>query len=348
LQKNTFYKLIIIVLMISLLAAGCGKNQAEELPEYKGSDFLMDTLVQMKVYAYNGDKIIDESLARIRELENLMSVTLEESEIYQINQHAGKGVQVSQDTLRVLNKALEYAELTKGSFDPSIGPLVELWGIGSGEERVPTNEEILKAKNLVDYRKVMISPDQKVRLAQPKMRLDLGAIAKGYAADEVSKIFAEHNINSAFVNLGGNVLVFGNKPDGSDWKVGIQDPRENRGNVMAAVSVSDKTIVTSGNYERYFEKDGVIYHHIIDPATGRPARTGLLSVSIISDSSFDADALSTSVFIMGLEAGKKLVNKLDGVEALFITDDLEVDITSGLKDKFELMSEDFVLIKDEN
>ena len=218
-------------------------------------------------------------------------------------------------------------------------------GIGTAGARVPTEEEIEKALSLVDYRKLVLNPeDNSAKLLQEGMKLDLGAIAKGYAADEVGKLLKEEDIESAYINLGGNVLLVGGKPDGSPWKIGVQDPRLNRGNVMASIELIDKTIVTSGNYERYFEEDGVIYHHILDPDSGYPANSNVISVSIICDSSLDADALSTSIFILGLEKGLELINQLEGFEAIFITDNLGVVLTEGLKGKVTLLNNDLYFL----
>ncbi|RCW40337.1 MULTISPECIES: FAD:protein FMN transferase [unclassified Halanaerobium] len=345
-KNKKIYKIFImsIFALILLFAAGCS-NAAKEQTTETGSKFLMDTLVQMKVTGKNAEKVLNLSFDRIEELENLMSKTLKKSEIYKIN-HSSEPVEISDDTIKVLNKSIHYAELTSGRFDPSIGPLVELWGIGTEDARVPTEEEIAEAKKLVNYKNIEID-NNKVFLKQKDMQLDLGAIAKGYAADEVKRIAEENNIKSAFVNLGGNVLVIGHKADGSKWRIGIQDPRKNRGNIMAVIKAVDKTIVTSGNYERYFEKNGNIYHHIIDPATGYPADSGLLSVSIISESSFDADALSTSVFILGLEKGMEFIKDQKNVEVLFITEDLKVYLSPGLKGKVEITGEEFELIEGE-
>ncbi|MFP4660830.1 MAG: FAD:protein FMN transferase [Halanaerobiales bacterium] len=347
-KKNyEFLKIIIILLVSSLLAlSACGKKDVDlsEIPQESGTTFVMNTLVQMKVYGDNADDVIDRSFNKLNEIEKNMSKTIEESDIYSINQNAGDFVSIEQDTFEVIEKALYYARLTEGRFDPSIGSLVELWGIGTNKARVPVEGEIAEAQSLVNYNWVELNPDQKsVRLKKEGMRLDLGAIAKGYAADEVRNILREEGIDSAYINMGGNVLVVGGKPDNNPWRIGIQDPRHNRGNTMAIVEVKDKTVVTSGNYERYFEKNGVIYHHIVDPTTGYPARSGLLSVSIVSDDSFDADALSTSLFILGPEKGLELVNKLEGVEALFIKKDHGIIITDGIKDKVEITDDDFYI-----
>ncbi|MGM0603524.1 MAG: FAD:protein FMN transferase [Bacillota bacterium] len=345
-KKSNIYKIFIISIfaLMLLFTAGCS-DAAKEKTSETGSKFLMDTLVQMKVTGENAEKVLDQSFDRIEELENLMSKTLKKSEIYKIND-SKEPVKVSDDTIKVLEKAVHYAELTSGRFDPSIGPLVDLWGIGTKEARVPSRKEISETTKLVNYKNIEID-DNKVFLKQKGMQLDLGAIAKGYAADEVKRIAEENKIKSAFVNLGGNVLVIGHKEDGSKWRIGIQDPRQNRGNIMAVINAADKTIVTSGNYERYFEEDGKIYHHILDPETGYPADSGLLSVSIISENSFDADALSTSVFILGLERGMEFIKEQEDVEALFITNNLEVYLSPGLRGKIEITDEEFELIEGE-
>ncbi|WP_226984148.1 FAD:protein FMN transferase [Halothermothrix orenii] len=329
---------------------GCqGQKEKNDLPAASKSSFLMDTIVSMKVYGEKPDKVIEEAFQRMREIENEMSVTLKSSYIYKINSNPGEPVKVDSDTFRVIRKAITYAEITDGNFDPSIRPLVSLWGIGTENARVPARSEIEEAKRLVNYKLIKLDEEEKtVVLQKPGMGIDLGAIAKGYAADEVRRIFKKHRVEHAFVNLGGNVLVVGGKPDGSPWVVGIQDPRRERGSVMASFKVKDKAIVTSGNYERYFEKDGVVYHHIIDPKTGSPARTNLLSATIICDDSFDADALSTSVFVMGVDRGLELVESLNGVEVMFINKDLEIILSEGLKNKIKVLNQDFKLVGNDN
>ncbi len=345
---NTKKALILFLIILSFIfITACEKRRIDldEFPQKTGTTFLMDTLIQMKVYGENAEEVIDESFACLREIEREMSATMEDSEIFRVNSNTGKFVDIGENTYKVLKKALEYAELTEGKFDPSIGPLVQLWGIGTKNARVPSREEINNVKNLVDYRLVELEDKETaVKLPKEGMLLDLGAIAKGYAADEVRNIIVSKGIKSAYVNLGGNVLVVGGKPDGNPWKVGIQDPRFERGSVMASIEVKDKTIVTSGNYERYFEKDGIIYHHLLDPQTGYPASSGIISASIITRDSFDADALSTSIFILGPEKGMNLIKSLEGVEVMIITDNLEVMLSEGLKEKVVILDSDFKLI----
>lgn len=349
-RKNNypvFVILLFIILMIAFFRSGSPQYNLKKMTEKTRTNFLMNTLVQIRVYGEDPDRVIDRSFERIQNIEEMMSRTLAGSDIYRINENSSSSefIPVNPDTFKVLERALFFAELTGGKFDPTIGPLVELWGIGTADARVPTEEEVKEALSLVDYRKLMLNPgDNGVKLLLEGMKLDLGGIAKGFAADEVKKILKEEGIESAYINLGGNVMLVGGKPDGSPWKIGIQDPRFNRGNVMASIELEDKTIVTSGNYERYFEEDGVIYHHILDPETGYPASSGVISVSIICDSSLDADALSTSVFILGMEKGLELINQLEGYEAIIITDDLGIVLTEGLKGKVTLLNKDFYFL----
>lgn len=334
--------LLILVMMITFTA--CQNKRENGTHPKDATTFLMGTVVQMRVYGSNAQEVIDNSFTRLREIENEMSTTIVSSEISRINTHPGEDIKVNADTYRVLKKAVEYANLTNGKFNPAIGPLVKLWSIGTENARVPAEDEIKEALKLVNYQWIDLDDEQMtVMLEKQGMSLDLGAIAKGYAADEVRRIVKNSRVESAYVNLGGNVLVIGEKPDGTPWKVGIQDPRHNRGNVMASIDVRDKTLVTSGNYERYFEKDGVIYHHILDPDTGYPADSGLLSCTIITTDSFDADALSTSIFILGPAKGLELLEEIDGVEAMLITKDLGIILSSGIEGQVDILNDDFQL-----
>lgn len=345
--KHKYIYILVILLGAVFLLVGCS-NQNKKLPEAKDSAFLMDTLVQMKAYGENAEAAVAESMDRIKFLEDLMSPTIESSEVYQLNNNPEQKVKLSPETEIVLEKALYYAKLTGGKFDPTVGALVDLWGIGTENARVPDQIEIETALDNIGYQYLTIDDNHQAEIKKAGVKIDLGGIAKGFAADQVKKIVEKHNVKSAFVNLGGNVLVIGSKADGSKWRIGIQDPRKDRGNVMAIIETTDQTIVTSGNYERYFIKDGKLYHHILDPATGYPAESHLLSASIVSNSSFDADALSTAVYIMGVKAGLKFIENLPGVEAMFITDELNVYLSSGLKNKVEITSQDFNLIEGGN
>ena len=356
--KKRNFVIFVMILMLVFTISACqsnkksGNEQAnnqlnnnEELTKEKSSEFLMDTIVDMQVYGKNAEKVINRSFERMREIEDEMSKNIKESEVSKINQNAAnEWVQVSESTFKVIKKAVEYGKSTNGRFDPTIGPLVELWGIGTSEARVPAENEITKTKKLVDYKDLKLDEkNNSIKFEKENMQLDLGGIAKGYAADEVRNIVKDAGIKSAYVNLGGNVLVIGGKEDGTPWKIGIQDPREARGSVMASLEIRDKTVVTSGNYERYFREDGVLYHHILNPETGRPTRNNLLSVSIISKNSFEADVLSTSAFILGRKEAYEFINNREDIEAIFVTKDNNVYLTPGLKGKVEILDSDFKL-----
>ncbi|NLM97707.1 MAG: FAD:protein FMN transferase [Halanaerobiaceae bacterium] len=343
--RTIFSILVILMLCITFFRIRLQENNLAGCPQAEGSFFLMNTIVQIRIYGDKAEELLDRCFELLQDIENRMSKTIEGSDIYRINNSQGEFVSVSNDTIQVIRKALEYAEITEGRFDPSVGVLVDLWGIGTEQARVPSSEEIKVARGRVNYRWIEIDEEgSKVRLLKEGMKLDLGAIVKGYAADEIRKLLKAEGIRSAYINLGGNVLVMGGKPDNTPWKIGIQDPRRDMPGAIASFEVKDKTIVTSGNYERYFEKDGILYHHIIDPATGYPADSGIISASIITDDSIDADALSTSLFLLGIDKGLQLIDKLDGVEAVVVKDDLGIIMTEGLQDKLILLNDDFYIV----
>jgi thiamine biosynthesis lipoprotein len=343
--KNKKLLFIAIIAVVLLTLTGCSNDK--ELPQAEDNAFLMDTLVQMRAHGENAEAAVEASMERIREIENLMSKTIENSDIYQLNNNPETEIEIDQESMKVLEKAVNFAEITDGDFDPTIGALVELWGIGTENAAVPEETEINEALANTGYEHLILK-ENSAEITKTGVKIDLGGIAKGYAAEEVKKVVQEYQIEHAFVNLGGNVLVIGNKVDGSPWKIGIQDPREGRGDVMAIVDAVDKTIVTSGNYERYFEEDGKLYHHILDPKTGYPADNNLLSVSIISENSFDADALSTAVYVMGLKKGMQFIEEMEDIDVMFITEELDVYLSSDLKDIVEFNDDDFNLIEGEN
>ncbi|AGB41900.1 membrane-associated lipoprotein involved in thiamine biosynthesis [Halobacteroides halobius DSM 5150] len=335
----------ILVIMIMTMVGFIGCTEREQgMKSSLKTDYMMGTIVKMKVYASQPEKIIKKSFKIMDNLEQKMSLNIKGSEVKEINKLAGqKAVKISDATYQVIKKGLEYAKLSQGAFDPTIGPLVELWGIGTKEAQIPTQKEIANKLKLVDYSKLKLVPQKKkVLLTKDNMKLNLGANAKGYAADKVVQFWKAKGVKSGFISLGGNVSVLGTKPDGSLWKVGIQDPKEPRGNVMAIVEVKGKTVVTSGNYERYFMKDGVRYHHILNPKTGRPTRKRIISATIVTDnlSSLDADTLSTTVYVLGVKKGLELINKLPGVGALVITRNNKVYMTANLKDEVKIIKKD--------
>lgn len=329
--------LLMFIGMVSGLAflAGCSNNS--EIPVEK-QGFYMGTVVTAQAYGPQAPKAVEEGLKRIKDLEDKMTVNTPGGEIARLNASAGNSayIPLSSDSLSVLKTALKYGQLSRGAFDLTVGPLVQVWGFAQNPQ-VPAPTEIEGIKELVNYRDVEIKEEEKAaRLKKPGQMVDLGGIAKGYAGDEVLKIFRAYGLESAFINLGGNVVVLGGKPDGSPWKVGIRNPGTQDGSSLGVLEVRDKAVVTSGDYERYFEEGGRRYHHILDPQTGYPSQSGLISVTIVSGTSMEADALSTAAFVLGLAEGLKLVQSLEGVEAIFITGDREIYLTPGLKDNFTL------------
>lgn len=317
--------------------AGCSGSSKPYSPE----SYYMGTVITQKVYGKNAKAAGDKVIERMKEIEDDMTINKPGGEINAINEAAGdKPVKISSSVMYLLNKAKQYGQLSQGAFDVTIGPLVKEWGIFTDNPKIPTQERINELLPLIDYKTIQLdSANNTAMLPKKGQIIDLGGIAKGYAGDETIKIYKENGITSGFINLGGNVVVLGGKPDGTPWTIGVQNPRDVNGKIIGKVAVKDKALVSSGDYERYFEKDGVRYHHILDPKTGYPSKSGLIGVTIVADSSTDADAISTSVFVLGLDKGMKLVESLDGIEAIFITEDKKIYTTSGLKDKFTFEDE---------
>lgn len=307
--------------------------------------YVLGTTVQFNTQGENGREAVSEALDRLTEIDEMMSVFREDSEIAKINQGAGEFPQkVSHDTFFVIKKAVEYCALSKGAFDPTIRPLARLWAIGTDQICVPEYAAIKQNLALVNFRDIQLNEGQgTVGLKNKGQALDLGGIAKGFAADEVKNIFLKYGIRNAVIDLGGNIYVLGNKAEGIPWRVGIQDPFSQRGKIVGYVELADKSVVTSGNYERYFIDRGQRYHHILDPRTGYPSHSGVVSVTMVTDYSVDGDALSTCAYVLGLERGMRLVESLPGVDALFVTADKKIYTTSGLQELFTLANPDFLL-----
>ncbi|WP_320127598.1 FAD:protein FMN transferase [uncultured Sphaerochaeta sp.] len=336
-MKNTkthYIKPVLFLIGLSFLLLGSSCTQKSVDPQSK-SFLLLDTVCKITIYDNPSDEAFKAGFDKIRDIEAKMSLHKATSELEAVNAKAGIGMQqVSADTYAVVEEALKIAKLSGGAFDPTIGPLVQAWDIGGDNPRKPSQAEIDSLLPLIGYERVKMDPvTHSIGLEAPHMVLDLGGIAKGYVADEVAKVLALYKVKSAIINLGGNVLTVGKKPDGSPWKIGIQDPDLERGGYVMILSLVDQSLVTSGPYERFFKDvDGKIYHHILDTKTGYPVDSDFTSVSIITEKSFLADALSTSVFALGYEKGMALVNSLPGVEAVFFTKEKQILFSQGLKE----------------
>ncbi len=320
---------LIAAIIMVLLFPSCTKKTVEPQAQ---SFLMLGTVCRITIYDKISDRAFKAAFERIKEIEEHMSIHLDESEISRVNRSAGsEAVPVSADTFLVVQKALEIARLSGGAFDPTVGPLVQAWDIGGENPRRPSDEEIAHLLTLVGYDRVVLDEEQQtIFLQDPGMVLDLGAIAKGYAADEAARVLIEQGVGSAIVNLGGNVLTVGRKTDGSLWRIGIQDPEQERGGYALIVELDDTSLVTSGPYERFFTLEGETYHHILDTTTGRPVVNELISASIITRSSFLADALSTTLYALGVEKGMALIESMEGVEAILLTDDGRVITSSGV------------------
>ena len=313
-----------------LFLTGCS---AESSPEpVQGTFFAMDTMMDFTIYGESG--LINQSESLIASLESLVSVTDTGSELYAINQ-TGSGTLTGKAS-SLMEQALEICRRTDGALDLSIYPIVRAWGFTTGSYQVPDEAEIQALLPLVDYRKIQYdAATGTVTVTLPEgMEIDLGSVAKGYAGQLAAQMLREHGVQSALLNLGGNVQTVGTKPDGSPWQIGIKDPQGE--DAMMVLSVEDQAVVTSGGYERYFEQDGQTYWHIMDPSTGHPADSGLISVTIVGDEGVVCDGLSTALFVMGLEKAADLWAQSGDFEAVFVTASGEVYITEGLRDRFAL------------
>lgn len=348
---------IIAVLFLALIAsllAACNKGEEKKegtltLDPKTDSFFIFDTIINIKVYDTRANEDIFNGIRQIlKRIDSEVNRAVETSEIAEVNRRAGDGtfVRVSEETFRIVERAIQYARDSEGVFDPTVGPLVDLWGIGTDHAAVPSEEEIRSRLALVDYKKVELNEaDFSIRLLEPGMSLDLGGIAKGYAADAIADYLRSEGFTSAIIDLGGNILAMGEKPGNQPWTIGLQNPDDARGTHFATIKLKNMTVVSSGVYERYFIQDGVRYHHIMDTSTGYPVRNELLCATVITEHSFDADGRSNTAFSLGLEKGLAFLEALENVEGVFVTSDLKVYTTSGLKGKLTITDSRFTLME---
>jgi len=355
----------ISIILGSFILSGCSNEQAnmknkenkarvysiedkKENKEFSNERDIMALGTFINIKAFNGEKdnitkALDESISRIKEIENMVSVNIYGSDIDKINRNSGeKELVVSEETLELTERALYYSELSKGAFDLTIYPLVKLWGVGTENAKVPSKEEIEEKLKLIDYNNVHIDRDKMSILVEKENGgIDLGAIAKGYIGDEVKEIFLNYGITSGYLNLGGNVVVIGGKLDGSPWKIGVRNPYGENGEYFGILRVTDKTVVTSGNYERFLIENGKRYHHILDTESGYPVENSVVSTTIIAQKSEDGDGLSTATFVLGKDKGIELLESLEGVEGIVVMENREVYLTSGIKEKFKIIDNSF-------
>lgn len=299
-----------LILIILLVFSGCAPAETKNVSK---TGFFFDTVISITLYGTEDSSLIDGAFELCRNYETILSRTNEASELYKLNTSGNAGLiidnfttvgtEISATLSDIISKGFYYSELSGGAFDITLEPVTKLWNFSGDNPIIPDTSEIVAALETDGF--------------------DLGGIAKGYIADRIKDYLLEQGVTSAYINLGGNTLCIGTKPDGNEFRVGIQYPFKESGELIEVLNINNLSVVTAGSYNRCFTKNGVLYHHILDPKTGYPVNNNLSSVTIISEESVAGDALSTACFVLGLEEGMKLVESLDNVHAMFITDDYE-------------------------
>ena len=361
-SHSRFFYLILCTVLVCpmLLFTGC-ENITDADTSITGnepisiSSIKLNTAVQITIYDSQDKALLDDCLALCDKYELVFSRTNEKSELYKLNHRKDTSDKdpnadgqttpypvsgtadtwhISEDLASLLSQGLSITRESDGAFDIAIAPLTSLWDFTAEDPKVPDDAAIQKALPLCSSDGVTID-DQDITLPSDDIQFDVGAIAKGYIADRMKDLLVKKGVNSAIINLGGNVLCIGSKPDGTPFKVGIQKPFADRNETEAVMDITGKSVVSSGIYERCFKQNGKLYHHILNPKTGFPYDNSLISVTIISDQSVDGDALSTTCFALGLEDGLKFAEK-KGVQAVFITEDYELHYTDGFQDEINV------------
>ena len=332
-MKMKRYIMCLALILSALTLAAC-----QETPAFR-QIIAMDTAMSFTVYGKSGDEVVQAEIEEVQRLEKLLSKTDEESAVSRLNHAGGEMAEVGSEVCELLEAAQTYSAATGGALDITIAPVVSAWGFTQAQYRVPSQEELEQLMAHVGMENLTVSGGS-ARLA-PSSEIDLGAIAKGYASDRLAEIFREYDVERGWVSLGGNVLAWGSRPDGQPWQIGIQDPKHPDQEILVGtVGLESGYAVTSGSYQRFFEEDGKRYHHIIDPATGYPADSGLTSITVVADTQQDrngtmCDALSTALFVMGEEKALEFWRSgLYPIELVLVTTDDRVVITQGLADQF--------------
>ncbi len=339
------------LILCSAVLSGCsaqtksGENTAADSREpISATEIKLNTVVTVTIYDSQDRDLLTKCMNLCDKYEKVFSRTSADSELYKLNHRKLTPVegtedtyQVSDDLAELISEGLDYSELSKGAFDIAIEPLTSLWDFTAEDPQVPKDSLIQAALPKCDYHNISVDKDKnEITLKTDDTAIELGAIAKGYIADRLKDYLISQNVKSAIINLGGNVLCIGGKPDNSAFKIGIQKPFADRSETIAVMDIRDKSVVSSGIYERCFEQDGILYHHLLNPKTGYPYDNGLIAVTIISDKSVDGDALSTTCFALGLEDGMKLAESLDDVQAFFVTSDYEIHYTKDFRKKIKV------------
>ena len=320
---------LICLWLAFIMICCCGCENNKELHKQTEVGFYLDTVITLTAYVEDS-QVLKDALEECGRYEQLLSRTVEGSDVWRINHANGQTVEVSDDTITILKCARRISEMSGGAFDVTIAPVSVLWDFTAENPSLPDAEDIAKASALVDQ-SLMEMSGKTVRLPEGMM-IDLGGIAKGYIADRIKEYLEKRGVKNAILSFGGNVVGIGKKPDGDPWKVGIQDIDKKTGEIMLVSRNTGGSTVTSGIYERGFTMDGIRYHHLLSSETGWPVQNELAAVTIFSDSSMEGDALSPAAFCLGKEEGMKMIENLKGVEALFVERDRTVTYSSGAED----------------
>ncbi len=317
-----------IILSLALCLSFCScSSPSDKINKYTQTEFIFGTVVTLTVYAEN-ESSLKGAFDLCRDYENMLSSTVDGSDVWRINHSEGKSVDVSSETAELISLSLEYSQLTDGAFDITIAPLSSLWGFSDDEPEVPDPDVISSLLPLVDYTRITAEGN---KITVPKgCSIELGAIAKGYISDRLSEYFIQSGVCAALINLGGNVATVGTKPDGSKWQIGIRDPKGDYSDYIGTLNLDSISIVTSGIYERCFEHNGVLYHHLLGSDTGYPVNNTIASVTVICKSGAHADALSTSLYLMGFEKAFEYADKSENFDAVFVLRNGEIHKTDGV------------------
>lgn len=334
-------KWMALFLVMILVLQGC--SQEEKTISETG--FVIGTIVTIQLKGTDDEAIMEGCFDILSDVDSWMSLNVESSLINQLNNHAGQGpMEVDEEAFYVIKKAIEYGRISGGLFDVSMEPVIDLWGIGTDQAKIPNDEDLNTALSLVGYDKIILD-ESRFSVDLPEgMSIDLGGIGKGYAADLISEYLKDNKVSGGIINLGGNIVIMGSKEDNAPYRVGVQNPFETRNDYFGVVEVIDKTVVTSGIYERNFEEDGILYHHILNPEDGYPMNNGVAGVTVIT-TSIDADALSTVLFLSGIQDGLAIAESMEDVECIFVDEDKNVYLSQGVKDIFNLSDSDFTIVE---
>lgn len=332
-MKNKGVIILMAVFAIVLCAAG-----VVNMHSYTATEYALDTMCSITAYGFNAKAAVTDSIDTLKKLEASLSVHRESSDISKLNRE--KTAVLDKDVFNMIDTAIKVSRDTNGAFDVTVKPLVDLWNIKGGGP-VPSGEDITHRLKSISSENIQLDFDELTStLTNHDTQIDLGAIAKGYCADKVAEVLENHGVKSAIVDLGGNVRTIGKKSKNA-WRIGIQDPKEKRGEYFGILDISDKCVVTSGGYERYFTENGKVYHHILDPRTGYPADSGITSVSIIADDGAVADALSTAVYVLGADDGLSLLHSDDYKNVGYIITDKNGKVYMSENIDFEITDDNY-------